>query len=58
MVRILIEKPTIPNVQNACLVKANPPYVDIYIYIYIFYFPIKIKSLINGLLSFRRSNDQ
>ena len=27
-------------------------------FIYMFYFPIKIKSLINGLLSFRRSKDQ
>ena len=55
MVRILIEKPTIPSVQNACLIKANPPYVDIYIYILHFN---KSKSLINGLLSFRRSKDQ
>ena len=59
MVRILIEKPTIPSVQNACLIKANPPYVDIYIYIYIYILHSnKSKSLINGLLSFRRSKDQ
>ena len=53
MVRILIEKPTIPSVQNACLIRANPPYVDIYILL-----SNKSKSLINGLSSLRRLKDQ
>ena len=53
MVRILIEKPTIPSVQNACPIRANPPYVDIYILL-----SNKSKSLINGLSSLRRLKDQ